>query len=227
MHDRRDRVEKGEALLAGQRAQRLGQGWRGQRAGGDDDLVPFRRAAARRFPRGGFRSADRPSAPPRPPRKTRPDRPRARRLPGPCAGRRRRGSASRNAAFPRAAGRPRCARHRRSGTNWSTPARRGRRRHAPRCAAPAASRAAPTGTPARASCHAASLPARPPPMMWTGFMPVYVLLARAFFKAVLRCRSRTPRTKKRPGARPGRRESIVDAGFALSRGGRRGAAAAS
>ena len=41
MHDRRDGVEEGERIGAGRVADRLGERRRGQRAGGDDRLVPF------------------------------------------------------------------------------------------------------------------------------------------------------------------------------------------
>ena len=41
MHDRRDGVEKGERVFAGQRADRGGEIGRGERAGRDDDAVPF------------------------------------------------------------------------------------------------------------------------------------------------------------------------------------------
>ncbi len=40
MDDRRDGVEEGQRVLAGQGADRLGERRRGQRAGGDDDVVP-------------------------------------------------------------------------------------------------------------------------------------------------------------------------------------------
>ena len=40
MHDRRDGVEEGERVFAGQRADRGGERRRGQRTGGDDDVVP-------------------------------------------------------------------------------------------------------------------------------------------------------------------------------------------
>ena len=46
MDDRRDGVEEGERVLAGQRADRLGQRRRGERAGGDDDAVPVGRRQA-------------------------------------------------------------------------------------------------------------------------------------------------------------------------------------
>jgi hypothetical protein len=48
-----------------------------------------------------------------------------------------------------------------------------------------------TGTPARASCHAASLPASPPPMMCTGFMPNQ-LFSIMSLRNVLELRSRSP-----------------------------------
>ena len=41
MHDRRDGVEKGERVFAGERADGGGEIGRGERAGGDDDAVPF------------------------------------------------------------------------------------------------------------------------------------------------------------------------------------------
>ena len=41
MHDRRDGVEEGERVFAGERADRGGEIGRGERAGGDDDAVPF------------------------------------------------------------------------------------------------------------------------------------------------------------------------------------------
>ena len=40
VHDRRDRIEEGERLLAGQRADRVGQRRRGEGAGRHDDLIP-------------------------------------------------------------------------------------------------------------------------------------------------------------------------------------------
>ena len=40
-HDRRDRVEERQLLLAGQAENRLRKGRRGQRPGGDDHLAPF------------------------------------------------------------------------------------------------------------------------------------------------------------------------------------------
>ena len=43
MHDRRDGVEEGERVLAGERADRGGEIGRGERAGRDDDAVPVRR----------------------------------------------------------------------------------------------------------------------------------------------------------------------------------------
>ena len=43
MHDRRDGVEEGERVLARERADRGGEIGRGERAGGDDDAVPFLR----------------------------------------------------------------------------------------------------------------------------------------------------------------------------------------
>ena len=46
MHDRRDGVEEGERVLAGERADRLGQRGRGEGAGRDDDAVPLRRRQA-------------------------------------------------------------------------------------------------------------------------------------------------------------------------------------
>ena len=46
MHDRRDRVEEGERVLAGERADGVGERGRGERAGRDDDAVPVRPAAA-------------------------------------------------------------------------------------------------------------------------------------------------------------------------------------
>ncbi len=45
VHDRRNGVEEGERVFAGQPAQRVGERRRRQRAGGDDDVVPL----ARRF----------------------------------------------------------------------------------------------------------------------------------------------------------------------------------
>ena len=41
MHDRRDGVEERQRVLAGQRADRVGQRGRGEGAGGDDDAVPI------------------------------------------------------------------------------------------------------------------------------------------------------------------------------------------
>ena len=41
MHDRRDRVEEGERLLAGELEDRLGQRGRSERPGRDDDAVPI------------------------------------------------------------------------------------------------------------------------------------------------------------------------------------------
>ena len=40
MHDRRDGVEEGERVLAGERADRVRERGRGERAGRDDDAVP-------------------------------------------------------------------------------------------------------------------------------------------------------------------------------------------
>ena len=52
--DRRDGVEEGERIFAGQSSDRLGQRGRGQRAGRDDHVVPvFRRQA------GDFAAVDR------------------------------------------------------------------------------------------------------------------------------------------------------------------------
>ena len=71
------------------------------------------------------------------------------------------------AAFPGGAGRRHCCRHRRSGSCSNRPFRRGHR-----SGAPGSCRRSPrisdrrTRSPASASCHAASDPARPPPMMW-------------------------------------------------------------
>ena len=44
--DRCDGVEEGERVGAGQSADRLGKAWRGEGAGGDDDIVPFGRRQA-------------------------------------------------------------------------------------------------------------------------------------------------------------------------------------
>ena len=65
MHDRRDGVEKGQRVFAGERADAGGEIGRGERAGGDDDAVPFVRrhgdfAARQRDERmGGERRRDR------------------------------------------------------------------------------------------------------------------------------------------------------------------------
>ena len=42
MHDRRDRVEEGERVLAAEAADGVGKRRRGERAGRDDDVVPIR-----------------------------------------------------------------------------------------------------------------------------------------------------------------------------------------
>ena len=42
MHDRRDRVEEGERVLAGRGADGVGERRRGERPGRDDDAVPVR-----------------------------------------------------------------------------------------------------------------------------------------------------------------------------------------
>ena len=43
MHDRRDGVEEGQRVLAGDPADGVGQRGRGERAGRDDHVVPVRR----------------------------------------------------------------------------------------------------------------------------------------------------------------------------------------
>ena len=52
VHDRREGIEESERGLAGERADRIGERWRGERAGGDDDAVPVRRQG------GNFLAAD-------------------------------------------------------------------------------------------------------------------------------------------------------------------------
>ena len=165
MNDRRDGVEEGEGIFAGQRADRVGKRGRGRGSGRDNDAVPVRRRQ-RRLPRADRRSGMTES-PRSPRRKSRRDRPRARRRPAPGA--RRRAHDQRiqppHLLVQQA---DRVAVRRRSERNWSRPARQavglvrvGRRtgRISWRT----------TGTPCRAICQAASEPARPPPMTWTGF----------------------------------------------------------
>ena len=83
MHDRRDGVEEGERVLAGQLADRLGERGRGERPGGDDDAVPIRRRqpaiSSRRISISGWAASAAVTAPSRSPR----GRPRARRRPAP------------------------------------------------------------------------------------------------------------------------------------------------
>ena len=49
MHDRRDGVEEGERILAGELLDRFGERLRGQRSGRDDDAVPILGRQARDF----------------------------------------------------------------------------------------------------------------------------------------------------------------------------------
>ena len=147
---------------------RRGKRRRGERPGGDDDAVPFRRRrayfGAANFDQGiGFeRRGDRR-------RQSRRDRPRARLPAGnlwASAARMHQRAAA--GASPRAGARWRYPRHRRSGTNSSRRVRRIVRSCARQSSAAAAFHASTTGTPRRASCQAASEPDSPPPTIWTG-----------------------------------------------------------
>ena len=165
MDDRRDRVEKGERILAGPRRDPVGKRAGGQRPGGDDDAGPIRRRGGdefathldarlgvdRRCNAGGeIVAVDRQCRPGRHPRgigagqDQRPQRPhlgvdQPDRIVLGVVG----AEAVRADQFGQCIGvwcasvlcGPRIS--------WRT-----------------------TGTPARAACHAASDPARPPPMMW-------------------------------------------------------------
>jgi hypothetical protein len=170
MHDRGDGVEKGECGLAGERADRLGEGGRGQRAGGDDHARPVggRQAgdlgaldgdAGVRVDAGGDLGRERLAV----------DGERAAGGQGVAVG----------GGHDEAAGRAHLPVQEADGVllmvvgaegvgadelreavgRWAKVAVRGRIS----CRT--------TGTPISAACQAASLPARPPPMTWMGSMP--------------------------------------------------------
>ena len=160
MHDRRDRIEERQRLLAGQRADQIGERGRGEGAGRDDDVVPLRRQRGdflaadfdQRMRRERLRDGRRKSVAI--------DRQRAARRH--LIGRRRRASpASRAGAFPRAAGRRHCSCCRRSETNSSRPVRQARRSCAPRVVRAGRISCSTTGTPRAAICQAASRARKP------------------------------------------------------------------
>ena len=88
------------------------------------------------------------------------------------------------AASPRAAARPRWSRHRPSGTSWSTPAPPTHPSCAPPSAATGRISCSTTGTPASATCQAASDPASPPPTIWMGVWGMRATWARRRIRAI-------------------------------------------
>ena len=168
MHDRRDGVEEGERVLAGQRADRGGESGRGERAGGDDDAVPVRPAARATSPRVE--------------RDQRMRRQRRRDGGGKAVAVDRQRAAGRHlVGVGRAHDQRAEPAHLRvqQADGVVLPVVGAERVRADQlgepsvlCAAVARSgriSCSTTGTPACASCQAASEPARPPPMTWTGF----------------------------------------------------------
>ena len=173
VHDRRDGVEKGERAFARQSSDRLGQRHRGERAGRDDDIVPVLRrqagdlAAVERYKGMTEKRATRRLA------RSRRGRRRARRRPAPDARRRLEGRSSRGRASRDAGSRP----------HWScVVGSEGVRATSSASGVSGAQLVVrsgriscrTTGTPEFAACHAASEPARPPPMMWIGCMGALV-----------------------------------------------------